>query len=178
VRTEEPNIEKLTTRHGPAQVELRVWLDFALHERILVEAGARGGSASKAVREAMREYFALKDGLTSALGTKSAGETSSPSSEALRSAFSHPIVRMIADHTAQAEKLDSVLQRLGALACMIDQAYQGLVGRIGDVPAQLRARRAAAAVESVQRWRASVVKLFRQSKYTLLDELSNHDHHK
>ena len=53
----------------------------------------------------------------------------------------------------------------------------GLVGRIGEVPAPLRARRAAAAEESAKRWRAAVSKLLRQQKYKLLDALSDPDHH-
>jgi hypothetical protein len=55
---------------------------------------------------------------------------------------------------------------------MIDQAYQGLVGRMGEVPAHLVAGRAAVAAESSQRWRTAVSKLFRHRGYELLDDLS------
>ena len=178
MKVKPPEITSPTTRPGPAQIELRVWLDSALHERILLEAAARGGSASKAVREGMREYFALKDGLVFAAGENSPTQTCAPPGDSQpQPRLAHPIVRLIEQHAAHDQKLDSISQRLSALACMIDQAYQGLVGRIGEVPAPLRARRAAAAEESAKRWRAAVSKLLRQQKYKLLDALSDPDHH-
>ena len=158
-------MERPKTRRGPARIELRVWLDSALHERILREAAARGGSASKAVRDGMHEYFALKDELASALE----GRGPSPSVP------SHPVVRMSEEHAAHQRKLDAVLQRLSVLACMLDQAYQGVIGRMSDVPAQVLAQRAAVAEESAQRWRAAVAKLIRHPGYRLLDDLSEGD---
>jgi hypothetical protein len=171
MRGERPNIARPTTRRA-ARIELRVWLDSALYERVLLETAARGGSASKAVRDMMREYFALKDELIPVIGREAQGPSTS---EELRShsPLSHPIVRMIEEHAVQAQKLDSLLQSLSVLAYMIDQAYQGLVGRMSPVPAELRAQRAAAAEESAQRWRTAVSKLFRQRKHGLLEDLSN-----
>jgi len=178
VKVKPPETTSPETRPGPALIELRVWLDSVLHERILLEAAARGGSASKAVREGMREYFALKDGLVFADEEKSPTQSASPPGDSQpQSRLAHPIVRLIDQNKAHDRKLDSISQRLSALACMIDQAYQGLVGRIGEVPAPLRARRAAAAEESAKRWRAAVSKLLRQQKYKLLDALSDPDHH-
>ena len=166
-----PKIAKATTRRA-ARIELRVWLDAALYERILLETAARGGSASKAVREAMREYFALKDELIPAIRSGPATESPfAPDEVRPHSPLSHPIVRMIEEHALQARKLDSVLQGLTVLACMIDQAYQGLIGRMSPVPAELRAQRAAVAEESAERWRTAVSKLLRR-KYDLLDDLA------
>lgn len=150
------------TRRGPARIELRVWLDAALHERVLREAVARGGSASKAVRDGMHEYFALKDDLTSALGGRGPAA----------STLSHPTPPMSEEHASHDRKLDAALQRLSVLACMLDQAYQGIIGRMNDVPAQLRAQRAAVAEESAQRWRSAVARLIRHQGYRWLDELS------
>jgi hypothetical protein len=148
-----------------------VWLDSVLYERVLLETAARGGSASKAVREALREYFALKDQLIPVI-QKGPEEASSFTPDAPpHSPLSHPIVRMIEEHAIQTRKLDSVLQGLSVLACMMDQAYQGLVGRMSPVPTELRAQRAAAAEESAERWRRAVSKLLRR-KYSLLDDLS------
>ena len=48
-------------RHGNARSELRSWMDREGYERLLREAAARDLSASKCVRECLREYFALKD---------------------------------------------------------------------------------------------------------------------
>jgi hypothetical protein len=167
----EPKIGRPTTRRA-ARLELRVWLDSALYERILLESAARGGSASKAVREAMREYFALKDELIPVIRRGPAAQNSfTPDELQSCSPLQHPIVRMIEEHAIQARKLDSVLQGLSVLACMIDQAYQGLVGRLNPVPPELRAQRAAAAEESAQRWRTAVSKLLRR-EYSLLDDLS------
>jgi hypothetical protein len=171
MKGEELKIMKATTRRA-ARIELRVWLDAALYERILLETAARGGSASKAVREAMREYFALKDELIPVISRGSSNGSSAPDEVQPHSPLSHPIVRMIEEHALQARKLDSVLQGLTVLACMIDQAYQGLIGRMNPVPAELRAQRAAAAEESAQRWRTAVSRLFRQQNYRLLDDLS------
>jgi hypothetical protein len=171
MRSEGPKIARPTTRRA-ARLELRVWLDSALYERILLESAARGGSASKAVREAMREYFALKDELIPVISRAPAARSSfTPDALQPYSPLQHPIVRMIEEHAIQARKLDSVLQGLSVLACMIDQAYQGLVGRLNPVPLELRAQRAAAAEESAQRWRTAVSKLLRR-KYGLLDDLS------
>jgi hypothetical protein len=172
MKGEGPKIAKATTRRA-ARIELRVWFDRALYERILLETAARGGSASKAVREAMREYFALKDELIPVISRSPAAESpSAPDEVRPYSPLSHPIVRMIEEHALQARKLESVLQGLSVLACMIDQAYQGLIGRMNSVPAELRAQRAAAAEESAQRWRTAVSRLFRQQNYRLLDDLS------
>jgi len=175
MRGEGSKIAKPTTRRA-ARIEVRVWLDSALYERLLLETAARGGTASKAVRDMMREYFALKDELIPVIG-RGAEPQDSPTSEELRSRspLSHPIVRMIEEHAVQAQKLDSVLQGLSVLAYMIDQAYQGLVGRMSPVPAELRAQRAAAAEESAQRWRTAVSRLFHQRKYGLLEDLSSGD---
>ncbi|HME69048.1 MAG TPA: hypothetical protein VKM54_04180 [Myxococcota bacterium] len=171
MRSERPKNARPTTRRA-ARIELRVWFDSALYERILLETAARGGSASKAVREAMREYFALKDQLIPVIRRGPADERSfTPDESQSYSPLSHPIVRMIEEHALQARKLDSVLQGLTILACMMDQAYQGLVGRMNPVPTELRAQRAAAAEESAQRWRTGVSKLFRR-RYGLLDDLS------
>jgi len=167
----EGKLAKATTRRA-ARIELRVWLDAALYERILLETAARGGSASKAVREAMREYFALKDDFIPVIRRGPAAESpSSPNEVRPPPPLSHPIVRMIEEHALQARKLDSVLQGLTILACMIDQAYQGLIGRMSPVPAELRAQRAAAAEESAERWRTAVSKLLRR-KYDLLDDFA------
>jgi len=171
MRGEGPKNARPTTRRA-ARIELRVWLDSTLYERILLESAARGGSASKAVRDAMREYFALKDELIPVISRNPAAETSYSSEESPSyTPLSHPIVRMIEEHAIQERKLESVLRGLNLLACMVDQAYQGLVGRMNPVPTELRAQRAAAAEESTQRWRTAVSKLFRR-KYDLLDDLS------
>ncbi|HTF34027.1 MAG TPA: hypothetical protein VK714_10055 [Myxococcota bacterium] len=171
MRSEGSKIARPTTRRA-ARLELRVWLDSALYERILLESAARGGSASKAVREAMREYFALKDELIPVISRGPAAQSSfTPDELQSYSPLQHPIVRMVEEHAIQARKLDSVLQGLSALACMIEQAYQGLVGRLNPVPQELRAQRAAAAEESAQRLRTAVSKLLRR-KYGLLDDLS------
>jgi hypothetical protein len=45
---------------------------------------------------------------------------------------------------------------------MVDQAYQGLVGRLPEVPVALRESRIAAADEAATRWRAAVGALFRE----------------
>jgi hypothetical protein len=122
----------------------------------------------------MREYFALKDGLDSAAITRSLTQNSSPPGESQpQPRLSHPIVRLIEEHAMQDQKLDLLSRRLAVLACMIDQAYQGLIGRMAEVPAQLRARRAAVAAESSQRWRAAVSKLLRHRGHDLLDDFSN-----
>ena len=163
-------IARPTTRRA-ARRELRVWLDSVLYERILLETAARGGSASRAVREALREYFALKDELIPVIRRGSLEEDSFTPEQPPHSPLSHPIVRMIEEHAMQERKLDSILHGLSVLACMIDQAYQGLVGRLNPVPTELRAQRAAAAEESAQRWRTAVSKLLRR-KYSLLDDLS------
>lgn len=174
MRGEGPKSRRPTTRRA-ARIELRVWLDSTLYERILLESAARGGSASKAVREAMREYFALKDELIPVIRRGPAPEGSStPDDVQSPSPLSHPIVRMIEDHAIQERKLESVLEGLNLLACMIDQAYQGLVGRMNPVPTELRAQRAAAAEESAQRWRSAVSKLFRR-KYDLVEDLSKRE---
>jgi len=165
-----PKDARPTTRRA-ARIELRVWFDSALYERILLESAARGGSASRAVREAMREYFGLKDELFPVIGRGAAEDSSAPEELKSYSPISHPIVRMIEEHAIHTRKLDSIGQKLTVLACMIDQAYQGLVGRLNPVPSELRAQRAAAAEESAQRWRTAVSKLSRR-KYDLLDDLS------
>jgi hypothetical protein len=171
VKGEGAKAARPTTRRA-ARFELRVWFDATIYERIILESAARGGSASKTVREAMREYFALKDELIPVIGRSAVLESAS-TFKGLQphSPLQHPIVRMIEEHALQARKLDSLLQGLSVLACMIDQAYQGLVGRLNPVPAELRAQRAAAAEESAQRWRAAVSKLFRRN-YDLISDLS------
>jgi hypothetical protein len=165
-----PKLAGPTTRRA-ARFELRVWLDSTLYERVLLESAARGGSASRAVREIMREYFALKDELIPVIRGGASAETTSTSEKLSYSPLSHPIVRMIEEHAVQARKLDSVMQGLNVLACMIDQAYQGLIGRMAPVAAEVRAQRAAAAEESAQRWRVAVSKLFR-GKYSLIEDFS------
>ena len=163
-------VPKSTTRRA-ARRELRVWLDSVLYERILLEAAARGGSASGAVREALRQYFALKDDLIPVIRRGTANESSFTPEQPPPPPLSHPIVRMIEEHAMQERKLESILQGLSVLACMLDQAYQGLVGRLNPVPTELRAQRAAAAEESAQRWRTAVSKLLRR-RYSLLEDLS------
>jgi len=171
MRSEGSKLAGPTTRRA-ARIELRVWLDAALYERILLESAARGGSASKAVREAMREYFSLKDDLFPVISKGASQDPSAPEGLKSYSPTSHPIVRMIEEHALHARRLDSIRKRLTVLACMIDQAYQGLIGRMSPVPSELRPQRAAAAEESAQRWRTAVSKLSR-GKYDLLDDLSD-----
>jgi len=60
----------------------------------VLDSAARGGSASKAVRDGMREYFVLRDGLDSAAVTRSGTQSSAaPEESQLQSDLFHPIVR-------------------------------------------------------------------------------------
>ena len=149
---------------GRARHEIRVWLGRDLYDRVLREAAARGTTTSNCVREALDEYFVLKQQAALALGV-GAGEGDQP--EATGRRLSHTLLdaleqRLVGEIRGTEVQADGLAEKIRLLACMIDQAYQGLVGRLPDVPAALRESRIAAADEATTRWRAAVGALFRE----------------
>ena len=145
-------------RHGNARSELRSWMDREGYERLLREAAARDLTASKCVRECLREYFALKD--TMALP---------PSREADRDAAAvrpaslfEAIEGAIAGALQESERrTNAVLEKLRLLACMLDRTYEGIVVQMVAPDPTTREARIARATESAKRWRRAVAALYR-----------------
>jgi hypothetical protein len=133
-------------------------MDREGYERLLREAAARDLSASKCVRECLREYFALKD--TMALP---------PSAEPDRNAATvrpaslfEAIEGAIAGALQESERrTNAVLEKLQLIACMIDRSYEGIVVQMVEADPATREARIARATESTKRWRRAVAALYR-----------------
>jgi hypothetical protein len=116
---------------------------------------------SKFVRECLREYFALKD--TMALPPDAKADPASTSSAARRSASLFEAVEAATAGALQESerRTSAVLEKLRLLACMLDQAYQGIVVQMAEANPATREARIARATESTKRWRRAVAALYR-----------------
>jgi len=161
MKSSPPTSGRPLRRHGNARSELRSWMDREGYERLLREAAARDLSASKCVRECLREYFALKD--TMALPPDAKADPASGSSPARRPASLFEAVEAaIAGALQESDRRTSaVLEKLRLLACMLDQAYQGIVVQMVEADPATREARIARATESAKRWRRAVAALYR-----------------
>ncbi|HXZ24445.1 MAG TPA: hypothetical protein VEH08_06885 [Methanomassiliicoccales archaeon] len=148
-------------RHGNARSELRSWMDREGYERLLREAAARDLSASKCVRECLREYFALKD--TMALPPSAEPDRKSKSSFTVRPAsLFEAIEGAIAGALQESDRrTNAVLEKIRLLACMLDRSYEGIVVQMAEADPATREARIAKATESTKRWRRAVVALYR-----------------
>jgi hypothetical protein len=164
VRRDAPQDRPLRLAPARARHEIRVWLGRDLYDRVLREAAARGTTTSHCVRECLDEYFVLKQQAALALGIGSGGGRA-PHAAGQR--LSHALLdaleqRVVSEIRSTEVHLDGVAEKIRLLACMIDQAYQGLVGRLPEVPPDLREARIATAEEATRRWRRAVGSLFRE----------------
>jgi hypothetical protein len=153
-------------RLAPARArhEIRVWLGRDLYDRVLREAAARGTTTSQCVRECLDEYFLLKQQAALALGV---GAEGADAPQAAGQRLSHALLdaleqRVVSEIRGTRVHLDGVGEKIRLLGCMIDQAYQGLVGRLPDVVPELREARIASVEQSTWRWRRAVASLFRE----------------
>jgi hypothetical protein len=164
MRRKAPEDRPLRLAPARARHEIRVWLGRDLYDRVLREAAARGTTTSHCVRECLDEYFVLKQQAAVALGIASDG---GHAPQAAGQRLSHALLdaleqRVVSEIRSTEVHLDGVAEKIRLLACMIDQAYQGLVGRLPEVPPGLREARIAAADEATSRWRRAVGSLFRE----------------
>jgi len=157
-------------RYGNARNELRAWMDQEGYQRLLREAAARNVSASRCVRECLWEYFSLKD--TMALPPEveandrsghRAGRRPASLLEAVELAITGALRQSQEQHHA-------LLEKFRHLACMLDQAYQGIVVRLVQPDSATRDARIAYADESARRWRRAVAALHRDGGPRLVQQ--------
>jgi hypothetical protein len=136
-------------------------MDREGYERLLREAAARDLSASKCVRECLREYFALKD--TMALPPHDSPKRGLDSSTAARPASLFEAVELaIAGALHESDRRTRVvLEKLSLLACMLDRSYEGIIAQMVEADSATREARIARASESTKRWRRAVAALYR-----------------
>jgi len=132
-------------------------MDREGYERLLREAAARDLSASKCVRECLREYFALKD--TMALPPSAEPTRTSP---AVRPASLFEAIECAIAGALQEQdrRTNALLEKLRLLACMLDRSYEGIVVQMVEADPATREARIARATESTKRWRRAVAALY------------------
>jgi hypothetical protein len=109
------------------------------------------------VRECLDEYFGLKQEIASAL-TPSSGDAAT-SAEGMR--LAHALLdenarRIVSEIERRDARLETLLDQIRRVGCMVDRAYLGLVARLPDIEPRLRAARLAEAEEKTRRWRRIV----------------------
>jgi hypothetical protein len=145
-------------------------MDREGYERLLREAAARDLSASKCVRECLREYFALKDTMAlppSAELDRNTGSSTPPRPASLFEAIEGAIAGALQESDRRA---NAILEKLRLLACMLDRSYEGIVVQLVDADPATREARIARATESTKRWRRAVVALYRDGGPEVPDE--------
>lgn len=157
VSTASGDASRRRRRSVGARHELRAWLSRDTYDRLSREASARHATLSHCVRECLDEYFGLKQEIASAL-TPSSGDAAT-SAEGMR--LAHALLdenarRIVSEIERRDARLETLLDQIRRVGCMVDRAYLGLVARLPDIEPRLRAARLAEAEEKTRRWRRIV----------------------
>ena len=160
MRRDAAKSERIPQSRDRARHEARTWLGRAGYDQLLREASARSVSVSECIRSCLEEYFTLRRELAEALGTKPGPAAESQAGTRLAHSLLDRLEQnVVKEIRAQEGRVDAVLEALRLVACMVDQAYEGLVGRLPDVEEEVRKQRIAIAHDAAQRWRRAVNRL-------------------
>jgi hypothetical protein len=156
------------------QRALSLYLTLADYRVIEREATARGVSRSKCVADCLREYFALKQDLASAV------HTPGPAGAEQRSLIIHSLLarseeRIAASIDSQARQTAQLRQEIRLLHTMLDRAMLSYLAHTPEVPDGVAAGALASAHRRHHLWLRAVQEILAEGPYRILDQLSGPD---
>lgn len=138
--------------------ELRAYVSIADYQQLEQEATTRGLSLSKTVRDCLREYFALRREMATAV--KIPGQAG----EEHTGAIIHTLLARTEERIAcaidrQAERISILEDQLLIQTAMLDRLYLGMMQHLPEVPESLAAGALSSAKRRHRKWMEAVQKL-------------------
>lgn len=138
--------------------ELRAYVSVEDSRQLEQEATSRGLSLSKTVRDCLREYFALRREMATAV--KIPGQAGEEHTGAIiHTLLARTEERMASAIDRQAERISILEDQLLIQTAMLDRLYLGMMQHLPEVPEALAEGSVASAKRRHRKWMEAVQKL-------------------
>ena len=138
---------------------VRTHLDIDDQERLDREASARGISVSQCIRDCLREYFALRAEVATALDPPEPGRQGEASTGLIHTLFARTEGRLVATLETCAEAVDRVRAEVRLVQTMLDRLTFLYLVHTPEVPAAQRDTALGSGTRRHASWRQAAVRM-------------------